>query len=56
MITSEVLAKGYGTSSIRIQQNHTRNEHGFEEGKLVFKATGEELKSIRLSFCVFWRS
>ncbi|WP_416413813.1 ORF6N domain-containing protein [Pantoea sp. App145] len=43
-------AKGYGTSSIRIQQNHTRNEHGFEEDKHFFKVTGKELKFRRPSF------
>ncbi|WP_447871183.1 ORF6N domain-containing protein [Serratia fonticola] len=47
--TTEQLAAGYGTTVIRIQQNHTRNASRFIEGKHFFKVIGEELKAIRLS-------
>ncbi|WP_419793054.1 ORF6N domain-containing protein [Serratia fonticola] len=47
--TTEQLAAGYGTTVIRIQQNHTRNASRFNEGKHFFKVIGEELKAIRLS-------
>lgn len=50
VITTESLAKGYGTEPIRIQQNHIRNETRFVEGKHFFKVTGDELKNFRLSF------
>nr|WP_210484273.1 ORF6N domain-containing protein [Pantoea ananatis] len=50
VITTDLLAKGYGTTPVRIQQNHVRNESRFEEGKHFFKVTGDELKNIRLSF------
>lgn len=47
--TTEQLAAGYGTTVIRIQQNHTRNANRFVEGKHFFKISGNELKSFRLS-------
>lgn len=50
VITTELLAQGYGTTAIRIQQNFQRNEHRFIEGKHFFKISGDELKSFRLSF------
>lgn len=49
VITSELLAQLYGTETIRIQQNHKRNDGRFIEGKHFFKIAGEELKSLRLS-------
>lgn len=50
VVTTEQLAVGYGTTPIRIQQNHIRNESRFVEGKHFFKVTGSELKTFRLSF------
>lgn len=35
--TTEQLAAGYGTTVIRIQQNHTRNANRFVEGKHFFQ-------------------
>ncbi|ENE0778645.1 ORF6N domain-containing protein [Providencia stuartii] len=55
VVTSELLAKLYGTETIRIQQNHSRNDTRFIEGKHYFKLTGSELKEFknRLSFSEF---
>ncbi|EAS4274095.1 ORF6N domain-containing protein [Salmonella enterica] len=50
VVTTEQLAIGYGTTPIRIQQNHILNESRFIEGKHFFKVTGSELKTFRLSF------
>jgi len=50
VVTTETLAKGYGTEPIRIQQNHIRNESRFIEGVHYHKLRGEDLKSFRLSF------
>jgi hypothetical protein len=49
VITTELLAQLYGTQAIRIQQNHKRNLDRFIEGKHFFKATGDELKNLRLA-------
>lgn len=50
VVTTETLARGYGTTPIRIQQNYNRNEERFVEGKHFFKIKGDEIKSLRLSF------
>lgn len=50
VITTELLAQVYDTETIRIQQNHKRNDDRFITGKHFFKVTGEELKNLRLSF------
>lgn len=50
VVTTETLAYGYGTTAIRIQQNHIRNSKRFIEGKHYYRLTGDELKSFRLSF------
>ena len=50
VVTTETLADGYGTTAIRIQQNHIRNSKRFIEGKHFYRLTGDELKSFRLSF------
>ncbi|MDR0216203.1 MAG: ORF6N domain-containing protein [Comamonas sp.] len=47
--TTQQLAKLYDTDDVRIQQNHARNSERFEEGKHFIKATGEDLKNLRLS-------
>ncbi|HCH7573309.1 TPA: ORF6N domain-containing protein [Escherichia coli] len=48
VITTELLARPYGTEAIRIQQNHHENKSRFIEGKHFFKAVGDELKNLRL--------
>ncbi|MDC9821962.1 ORF6N domain-containing protein [Pectobacterium polonicum] len=52
VITSELLAQLYGTETIRIQQNHRRNQSRFVCGKHYFKLEGDELQVFknRLSF------
>ncbi|MDF7681220.1 ORF6N domain-containing protein [Enterobacteriaceae bacterium ESL0689] len=47
VITTEILAQLYGTESIRIQQNHSRNSERFVEGKHFYKLTGDELRDIK---------
>lgn len=47
VVTTEVLAKGYGTEVIRIQQNHLRNEGRFIEGVHFFTLRGAELKELK---------
>lgn len=47
--TTQQLAQLYGTDEVRIQQNHARNAARFEEGKHFIKASGEDLKNLRLS-------
>lgn len=49
VITTELLASVYGTDSIRIQQNHARNQERFISGKHYFKVSGKALKDLRLS-------
>ena len=43
IITTELLAQLYGTETIRIQQNHKRNDDRFIAGKHFFKLEGVEL-------------
>lgn len=52
VITTDMLAQVYGTETIRIQQNHKRNDDRFIAGKHFFKLEGTELKAFknRLSF------
>lgn len=49
VITTELLAKLYGTDPARIRKNHHRNLDRFTENKHYFKATGDELASLRVS-------
>lgn len=49
VITTELLAQVYGTYALNIQVNHTRNKDRFSEGKHYYKATGNELKDLRLT-------
>lgn len=44
VITTELLAKIYGTETIRIQQNHKRNDNHFVANKHFFKLERAELK------------
>lgn len=47
VITTELLAEIYGTETIRIQQNHKRNNDRFIAGKHFFKLEGTELKAFK---------
>ncbi|ELY4673255.1 ORF6N domain-containing protein [Cronobacter muytjensii] len=47
VITTELLAHLYGADTIRIQQNHKRNERRFIAGKHFFKLEGAELKEFK---------
>lgn len=47
VVTTEMLASFYGTESLNIQVNHTRNKDRFIEGKHFFKATGDDLSDLR---------
>ncbi|EPC9085960.1 ORF6N domain-containing protein [Escherichia coli] len=47
VITTDMLAQVYGTETIRIQQNHKRNDDRFIAGKHFFKLEGTELKAFK---------
>ena len=47
VITTDVLAKLYGTTAVRIRQNHARNEDRYIEGKHYFKLVGDDLKQFK---------
>lgn len=47
VVTTETLAAGYGTDTIRIQQNHIRNESRFIEGVHFFTLKGCDLKELK---------
>lgn len=49
VVTTELLAKLYETSEIRIQQNHSANKNRFVAGTHFFKLAGNELKKLRLA-------
>ncbi|OQP28764.1 hypothetical protein B2H99_02430 [Morganella morganii] len=47
VLTSSLLASLYGTDSIRIRQNHSRNTCRFAEGKHFFNLQGTDLKQFK---------
>ncbi|MEQ9888228.1 ORF6N domain-containing protein [Pectobacterium zantedeschiae] len=47
VVTTETLAKGYETDTIRIQQNHIRNESRFIEGIHFFNLKGTKLRELK---------
>ena len=49
VITTDLLARLYGTEEIRIQQNFSRNADRFEAGKHFFKLEGGSLKTFKNS-------
>jgi len=49
VITTELLAKVYGTSSNNIKVNHSRNKARFVEGKHFYRIAGQDLKDLRVS-------
>ncbi|EFI7371351.1 hypothetical protein BBD78_004257 [Escherichia coli] len=49
VITTELLAKLYGTDVDNIKKNYSRNATRFIEGKHFFKVAGDELKTLRVT-------
>ena len=49
VITTELLAKLYGTDTNNIKVNYTRNSDRFIEGKHFFKLMGDDLKILRVT-------
>lgn len=47
VLTTSLLASLYGTDSIRIRQNHSRNTCRFTEGKHFFNLQGSDLKQFK---------
>lgn len=47
VVTTELLAQLYETDSVRIRQNHSRNEGRFIEGKHYFLLKGDDLKEFK---------
>ncbi|NDJ59457.1 ORF6N domain-containing protein [Enterobacteriaceae bacterium 4M9] len=47
VVTTETLAEGYGTATIRIQQNHIRNESRFIDGVHFYCLKGDELREFK---------
>lgn len=46
VITTDMLAQGYGTDTKSISKNFNRNKNRFIEGKHYFKIEGDELRSL----------
>lgn len=53
VITTELLARLYGTDAVRIRQGHTRNRDRFIEGKHYFVAKGKDLENLKVSLRYF---
>lgn len=49
VITSEVLAKAYGTEAVNIRKNYSNNSDRFEEGKHFHKIAGDDLVNLRVN-------
>ncbi|EJP9599626.1 ORF6N domain-containing protein, partial [Salmonella enterica] len=49
VITTELLAKLYGTERQRVTNNFNRNKERFVEGKHYFMAKGETLENLKNS-------
>ncbi|MGT3939952.1 phage antirepressor KilAC domain-containing protein [Escherichia coli] len=47
VVTTETLAKGYGTDEANIRKNLSRNPDRFEEGKHYYLLTGSKLKEFK---------
>ena len=47
VITTDMLAQVYGTETVRIRQNHKRNDDRFIEGKHFFNLKGSDLKAFK---------
>lgn len=53
VITTELLARLYGTAPVRIRQSHARNRERFVEGKHYFVAKGKDLENLKVSLRYF---
>lgn len=49
VVTTEQLAKFYGTDCVRLRQNHKRNSERFISGKHFHKVDGKNLADLRVS-------
>lgn len=49
VVTTELLAKLYGTEAVRIRQNFSGNSDRFTEGKHFFRINGKDLADLRVS-------
>lgn len=49
VMTTEQMAEFYGTDSVNIRQNYTRNTGRFAQGKHFFKIEGDELRNFKKS-------
>jgi hypothetical protein len=49
VITTELLARGYGTDEANIRKNLSRNAGRFEEGTHIFTVEGDELRDLRVT-------
>ena len=47
VMTTNMLAKAYGTEANNIQMNFSRNSERFTEGTHFFKVTGADLKALK---------
>ena len=56
VMTTEQLADFYGTDSVNIRKNYTRNAERFIDGKHFFKISGQELKDFASDFEVLTNS
>lgn len=53
VMTTEQLADFYGTDSVNIRKNYTRNSERFVDGKHFFKVEGDELRTLKNSLSDF---
>lgn len=56
VMTTEQMADFYGTDSVNIRKNYTRNAERFIDGKHFFKISGQELKDFASDFEVLTNS
>ena len=52
-MTTEQMADLYGTDSVNIRKNYTRNAERFIDGKHFFKVEGDELRTLKNSLSDF---
>ena len=53
VMTTEQMADFYGTDSVNIRKNYTRNAERFIDGKHFFKVEGDELRTLKSSLSDF---
>ncbi|KAF0110253.1 MAG: antirepressor [Rhodospirillaceae bacterium] len=49
VMTTERLSEAFGTEEVRVRQNYASNKERFVEGVHFFKATGKDLKNLRVA-------